>query len=419
MKKNGKKLAKIIAPVALAGGCLATMPTTGCSNTSMYYNVHKKADYLYEITYDDYRYDADYETIEEAEAFGCSSVRRGQYYGRNFDYVYNDTPEFIVHVKEDKRKKRHASLAVATHFGLREEKMAAGKYDKQLELIPNLTMDGINDQGVICSSNVVSMEPNEGETITPETRPNEGLRKLHVLFIPRFVLDNANSAADAVEKLKTVNIFGDLDKKMYIHTMIADKDSTYVVEFYHDKNSPHQHFDVIAREKGINTTDAIMTNCYVNLDDEHTSWVNDEKFGNERLAILKDGYNTVESFGDMVNLMQRVKFSIAYQEGHNPVPINIQSGQQTGDLTSEWYSEFIKQSICEQYFSQDPAIKKQWEKAKAALESLKERWETKDRKLHDHDIWHTTHNSTYDLENSHLCVYVQENYGRPFDFYLK
>ena len=54
MKKNSKKISKIIAPVALATGCLAALPATSCG---MHSSVKHIAPYLHEITYDDYTYD--------------------------------------------------------------------------------------------------------------------------------------------------------------------------------------------------------------------------------------------------------------------------------------------------------------------------------------------------------------------------
>ncbi|MCQ3908137.1 MAG: carcinine hydrolase/isopenicillin-N N-acyltransferase family protein [Mycoplasmoidaceae bacterium] len=289
MKKKSKNLAKIIAPVALATGCLGILPVTSCSK--MYTKPVKVADYLHEITYNDYREDTKLETIDEGRNFGCSSVRCGNFYGRNFDYVYNDTPEFIAHVKANKKKHRHESIAVCTHFGLRENKLNAGKYKRELELIPNLTMDGINDAGVICSSNVVSMEPNsETATIIPETQPGkENAKQLHVLFIPRYILDNANSAKDAVDLLsdENLNIKGNLNNKMNIHVMIADKNETYIVEFFRKKGSANNHFDVVAQQKSdsIDNPTTIMTNYYCNMSD--AAFTNDEKFGVERYEMLK------------------------------------------------------------------------------------------------------------------------------------
>lgn len=325
MKKNSKKLSKIIAPVALAAGCLATLPATSCG---MHSSVKHIAPYLHEITYDDYTYDKDFITTQSAEAFGCSSVRRGNFYGRNFDYVFNDTPEFIVRVKENKKKNRHASIGMATHFGLRETKLLNGDYKKQLELVPNITLDGINDAGVICSHNVVSMEPDNvnGKQIKAETQPdNPNAFQLHQLFVPRYVLDNADSVDKAIELLtsKDLNIKGDLGGTHHLHIMIADKNKTVVVEFFDNNNLGH--FQVVVDEKKEDATGEgynlpIMTNFYVN-NGNNQYFTNDNKIGVERYAILKDGYTKVNSFADMESLMKKVMYSISYLYVHNPVPL--------------------------------------------------------------------------------------------------
>ena len=58
----------------------------------IYSDIKKIAPYLYEITYSDYREDLNNETHSDMEVFGCSSVKNGNFYGRNFDYIFNDTP---------------------------------------------------------------------------------------------------------------------------------------------------------------------------------------------------------------------------------------------------------------------------------------------------------------------------------------
>lgn len=411
MKKISKKISKIIAPVALATGCLATIPATSCGNGGAVKHI---APYLHEITYDDYREDTEYETTKEAEAFGCSSVRNGNFYGRNFDYVFNDTPEFIVRVKADKEKNRHESIGVATHFGLREDKLLAGKYDKQLELIPNLTLDGINDAGVICSSNVVSMEADMGKAITPET--NKGKAKdLHMLFIPRFVLDNASSAKEAVEKLKTRNIMGNLNDKMYLHIMIADKNETRILEFM-DISGSH-HFEIAETIYPKNQV-AIMTNYYINVHQAKPAWTNDEKFGNERYQILNAYKDEAKTFDGMQSLMKRVEFSIAFQNDHNIVPLGCTSSDgQQGSLNSEWYSEVKKQTE----LINGQSIE-EYQKLSDSLNNLKEKyWEAREKQLRNPPepaFWQTTHNSTYDMEEKHLRVIVQEDYQRWYDYYL-
>ncbi|XQP55386.1 MAG: hypothetical protein ACOQNV_01335 [Mycoplasmoidaceae bacterium] len=419
MKKNNKKLVKIIAPVALASGCLATIPAASCS-TSMYKGLKHLAPYLHELTFNDYVYDKDFVTTKDAEAFGCSSVRNGDFYGRNFDYVFNNTPEFVVKMKANKEKHRHASIGIATHFGLRENKLLKGEYKEQLSLVPNITLDGINDAGVICSHNVVSMEPTtvDETTYTAETQPdNQNAKQLHMLFIPRYVLDNASSAAKAVELLtsENLNIKGALNNNYYLHVMIADAKETYVVEFFHKKSSTHNHFDVVVDKKGTEAGHLpIMTNYYVN--NGNNDFVNDKKYGEERYAILEDGYNTATSFSGMESLMQRVMFSKAYNYRHNPVPMKVTTPDK-GDLTSEWYSEFVVQSELYPYTGA-------FDYQKYLLDFVLFKQDYWNARLLDYRVpanpnyWQTTHNSTYDIRHKHLRVVVQEQYETYFDYYL-
>ncbi|XQP55992.1 MAG: carcinine hydrolase/isopenicillin-N N-acyltransferase family protein [Mycoplasmoidaceae bacterium] len=434
MKKKSWWLVKILSPIAVAGGCLSIIPfTTSCS--FMYHDLKHIAPYLHEIVYDDYREDVKYETIDDSEAFGCSSVRLGNYYGRNFDYVYNDTPEFVVRVKANKQLHRHESIAIATHFGLREKKLLNGQYHKQLELVPNLTMDGINDAGVICSSNVVSMEPNK-EVLTAETKPGEGKKKLHALFIPRYVLDNASSAEDAVNKLTNdVNIFGNLKKEMNLHIMIADKTKTYVVEFFKKKDSNHNHFDVVAEEKSDNWNNptSIMTNHYLNTD--QATFTNEEKFGNERLELLKKHYPQTQDqynnfgFDDMVALMRNVQFSKAYRIHTDPsekATSQIPMGKTGYDLElSEWYSEKVKQKdIATWEESKTPSQQSDfWQDLFVGFDQLKEDFAEKVREEANPSYWITTHNTTYhwDWEKNEglLSVIVQEQYEHHYDYHIK
>lgn len=420
MKKISKKIAKIITPLTICAGCSALIPATSCG-TPMYHDIHHIAPYLHEITYDDYRYDSEYETTKEAEAFGCSSVRKGNFYGRNFDYVYNDTPEFVVHMKANEEKHRFASLGVATHFGLREGKVNVNAYDKQLELVPNLTLDGINENGVICSTNVVSMEAKLPDSdFIPETHPNDpNYQDLHMLFIPRFVLDNATSVDDAVNKLNARNIMGNLNDELFLHVMIADKNETRIIEFV-PTTKTDKHFSL--EQKVCNETDKlpIMTNHYLN----HNSKVftNDKRFGLERYEILKTYRSFANSFEDMQALLKKVKFSQAYEYGHNAVPYNAQSSDVppiSGDLNSEWYSETVSQSE----MPDDNKSYAEWKAfADATYTELKKAyWDIREKELRstdNHPYWQTTHNSTYDITTGRLEIIVQEEYTKIYRFKL-
>lgn len=377
-------LAGVFSTVALAAVAYLIMLLVGkfranTTQSAIYSNPKQIAPYLYEINYTDYTPDTESITHKTTEVFGCSSVRNGNYYGRNYDYIFNDTPEFVVRVS--KTDTRHASIGVATHYGLRENLMAKGEYDKQLELIPNFTLDGINDAGVIASINVTPGEEDSGKL----TGTNPNGEDLDMAQVVRFILDNANSADHAVELLKTRNLYGTAVDGWYLHVMIADPEKTYIVELLDNQ--------MVAQEK--TGDEQIMTNFNRNVPEltEHASGV-------ERYEILKENYDEGSTFVGMRDLMKRVKYSNAYNYATYPA----------------WYSESIPQSIIKDQDSPEFA---------AYLESLdavrKDYWNyvTNDvRNPANNSFWHTTHNSVYDIEARKIRVTVQEDYSNYYDFTL-
>ena len=335
------------------------------------------APYLYEMTFTDYVYDAEMITGDDVEVFGCSSVRNGNFYGRNFDYFYNDTPEFIVHV--DATEDRHASVGVAIHNGLREVNLLRGEYHDQLSLIPNLTLDGINDAGVIASINVV---PGEGDT-GALTGTNPSGEDLHAAYVVRYILDNADSADEAVELLRGRNIYGSAVDGMYLHVMIADEDKTYVVEYLDNQ--------LVAEEK---TGDQqIMTNFYTNL-----PALTENAAGVERYQILQENYAQGDSMVGMRDLLARVKYSNAYAYSTDPL----------------WMSEMIPQSMIQ---ANDPTVMAIF--AEKLDNVRKDYWNAvnNDRRAPANtSFWQTTHNSVYDIAEKKLRVTVQEDYTHYYDF---
>lgn len=371
MKKSYKYIMLLIICI-----CLVGCGTKEDSNR-MYSKINKLDDYLYEIDYKDYKYDSNLETVISVEDFSCSSVKNGNFYGRNFDFLYNDVVEFVV--KVNKKGNRHASVGVATISGIHKDDDIEKLTDK-LELLPNATLDGINDSGVIISDNVVPKED-----VLPLTGTNPGKEDLHIALVVRYILDNASSADEAIKLLEERNIYGDLGEHYYLHFMIADKTKTYVVEFIDNK--------LVAQEKAGNNQ--VMTNYYVNLDE-----LTENSAGVERFNILKENYNEGSSFEGMWNLLQKVKYSKVY----------------LFDKEVEWHSEFVPQSIIK-----SGNVKKFLEEYD--IDSLRKNyWIARaynDRNTGNSMYWQTVHNSTYDIENRKLRVTIQENYNKYYEFNLK
>ena len=164
------------------------------------------------------------------EALGtalCTSCRTGDLIGRNFDWTYDDVDEFVIRVPAT--EKRHASIGVASAFFPTFLQELIGVDD----IIPMLTMDGINDQGVAINVNVVVGDPEvSGDTTGTKKGPKKGPKQdtdnLCAGFVVRYILDNANSAEHAVELLKKSNLFSVITQEF--HWMISDSKETYIVE---------------------------------------------------------------------------------------------------------------------------------------------------------------------------------------------
>ena len=167
--------------------------------------------------------------------------------------------------------------------------------------------------------------------------------------------------------------------------MIADGDKTYIVEFIDNK--------MVAEEKTGN--EQIMTNFYNNLPEptEHAAGV-------ERYAILQENYDEGDSVVGMRTLMQRVKYSNAYNYSNYPV----------------WYSESMPQSMIKNQDSPEFAT---YVEAFDAIRKDYWNYVTNDiRNPANNAFWHTTHNSVYDMSNKMLRVTVQEDYSHYYDYYL-
>lgn len=348
-------------------------------NSRFFTSPEKIGPYLYSINYRDYADDPENHIMDDVTSnYACSSVRNGNFYGRNFDYVFNDIPEFIVKVEAN--ESRHASIGVAMNFSITNNDIESGRAtEKSLAIIPNFTLDGINDAGVIISDNIAPAKDH-----APITGTNPGEDELALYYVPRYILDHADSADHAIELLKEHNIVKH-SFEQDLHFMVADKSKTYVVEVINNK--------LVVEEKI--GDEQIMTNFFVNIPEltEHAAGV-------ERYAILKENYAMSDGMDGMWHLMAKVRYSNAYRRSISPV----------------WYSENLAQSVIN---DPDPAVLE--DAANSVSSLIADYWNAiiaDNRAPANPAFWHTTHNSVYDMNERKLRVTVQEDYTKYYEFYL-
>ena len=354
----------------------------------------KLADYLYYMEYTDYV--PDLATGEQVKTgFACSSVRNGNFYGRNLDLDYADVPEFAIKVAA--KEGRYASIGMAADLTLKSHEVDRIS-EARLLALPNMTFDGINENGVAMNSNVVPAIDMDFATLLST---NYGKPRLHVLAVVRYVLDHAKSAAHGVELLKNMDIYGGYGA-WGIHWMLADEKETYIIECIDG--------ELVAR----NDTDNIMTNFYVNYAPntryaKHIAKTGQTVAGKtykgfpiltphacgvERYAILKEHYaEGGKSAAGMARLMERVKYTQMYEAATEPF----------------WYTEYTEGNLTIANAPMD---------FKAAVQFGLDTYKLHDRNIQPDNFWQTWHTAVYDLAKRTLRLNIQEDYSRHYDFKL-
>ena len=415
-----------------------------------YANMRTLAPFLHEIWYDDYVFDEGGETLSKDEKFACSSVRNGNFIGRNFDFFLDDKPEFVVHVAADPEKGRLASVGMAMHAGLREDGVTNGQYTASYDLVPNRMLDGINEKGVAINQNVVAYDPEVAAGPGREFHgTNPDGEDLNISFVTRMVLDRATNAAHAVELIKSRNLVGMSVSGDLLHYMISDPKETFVVEIITNA--------VVARHFKMMTNFAINWdngNARALTDADNEVWTRDcypeptnlvvaagnfddatnalaryyalHAEGVERFIRLRDHYDEGATFEGMASLMRRAQYSQASYLETRPY----------------WYSDRCSVALDKELVKAGfPALANthvlyglKYYPSKTGMVGFRldnfldrelmayERECLADKDAHrkeDSGVWLTVHSTTYDIERRMFRIAAQEDYDRTFDVWLK
>ena len=255
--------------------------------TASWHGLRHIAPYLHEIWYDDYVFTADGSCLTTGMVSACSSVRKGNFHGRNMDYFLWDSPEFVVHIAAKPSIGRLASVGVARQSAMRESGVLAGTYRESYETLPNWILDGVNEKHVVVNCNVVPRF-DCGELPLENPDPNSTL-PLHIVEIPRYLLDYATNAAHAVELLQNRILFGSGGGNYLLHFMVSDPNETLVIEIIHGQ--------VVARHQ------EIMTNFNVNWDNALQKPVTDaDGWGRDHFWTIDKFVRGTTDVGELANL---------------------------------------------------------------------------------------------------------------------
>lgn len=358
-------------------------------------------DYLFTANYEvlDYDYAAKYFKENYPAVGGCSTVRKGNYMLRHYDWLYNEQATFRINVFH--KGDTYASHGIASLKGLDKDfvnSVIESTEDKDLSLfkiLPFFMLDGENEFGVTASINVVPQDKGKTSGTVPLVREKD---RINVFMLIRYVLDRFSSAKKAVRYLRDyVSIYVPETEKFHYecHFIIADKDESYLVEFINNE------LKFTLMEK------SYITNFHLEgvLIDEETSHVDIstvEPFGMgiERYNIIADAFENLEDIDDFRNLREQLLYTKAYTETENPWYTEF-----TGDYSDSGHGILTVQS--------DPS-EFDW-----ILNHERERFteRSRDPDSENYGTWQTVHAVIYDIPNRTLHVTSQEN-SKEFTFSL-
>ena len=375
-----------LSPISNAYAHMETMPP-----------VDGEPEFMHEVWYENLDYD--YANIYFKENYmpknlgACSGIRVNNLVGRNFDWYYDNSAEFIVHTPN--KYGLYKTIGVASMVpGLNEAKVKTHQYSDSYRILPFLLLDGINEHGLVVQKNVVPKEHGDNRIV------NKGAPvSVCAPCLTRYLLDHYATVDEVVEavcsdtpqiEIYTANYLEAINEEL--HFMISDATKSVIIEFIDGKAVPH-YSDTIA---------PIMTNFHIHgvefdengkvpvIDGESKpteKGITPKAAGLERYNILVDGkeagINTVEA---MENLMTSIQYTEAYKRDN-------------------WYSEFVGDYDYEgKKFTL--TVDDTPEMLGAAMAIAKKLFENRSRETAD--TWQTVHTSIYDLSAKKLYVKNQE-----------
>lgn len=356
-----------------------------------YENLTQIENYLFNVSYDvlDYNFAKEYFKTKYPDYFGCSSLRKGDFFGRKYDWLYDESATFKVNVSGN--GSRFASFGIAALHGLTKdftEQVISGEIENlsDFKILPFMMLDGINEKGVTAAINVVPNDKGKTVGTVPDVKEKD---KLCVFGLVRYVLDNFSSAKQAVKHLKNyVSIFVPETPSFHYecHFLIADKDESYVVEFINNELIYTLQDKPYITNFHLEGTELLPDSTNIDI-----TTVEPFGMGVERYNIIADAYETLESLDDIRVLMDKLNYTKAYTLNEN-----VWYTEFVGDYTDSGHNVLTTQS--------DPS-EFTW-----ILEHEKTRFanRSRDPSSEYYGTWQSVHSSIYDISRKTLYLKCQE-----------
>jgi len=384
-------------PLALCAGCFLLFPDPAArlarsfDGVVEYGELKRHSDFLYELEVKKY----DYGPVREALSTfkyvsrwaACSGCRNGNFHGRNFDWLDDDTVEYVLRtprVRDKDGRLRHATIGIASPIDIGLGLSAKPEHPEEWGILPFVTMDGINDAGLVVQVNAVTEKDcgiSNADKARACTHQSTGKEPLSYIVVVRMLLDYCATVDEAIAFLRNHDLWG--WPTLECHYLVSDAKESAIIEFVDNQT-------VVLRNE------EVMTNFYVSewrRVGQHTP----HAIGIERYRYLCEGKEAVDSTEKMLEHMKNVWYSQVYLPGQE----RRWASEMNGDFTMEGFGYMT--------------IYTPWEKRQKCFDWYRE--QVKRKGPHNSGCWQTCHTAVYDIANRRVRVCVKES-DEPFDFAL-
>jgi len=232
------------------------------------------------------------------KVFGCTGGVTNGLVGRNFDWPFESTDEYLIRTTADPDDKRHATIGISAPGILSDVCKELGE-DIYAALIPLITVDGVNDAGVHISDYVV---PSGDMGVTTGTNPTASESVYQAAFV-RHALDYAGSVEEVVGLATNLNLKAIDGLDLELHLLVADTRTNCVIECISNKVVVLWGVDKI-------------TNFYLDYAAKHPAQPYTPcSMGIERYRDFAAGFASATSEAAMADLLKTVYYTRSYRTG--------------------------------------------------------------------------------------------------------
>ena len=351
----------------------------------------KNIDYTYAVKYfyDISFYKNNDKSQKEISIGGCTAIRNGNFFGRNLDWLYDNSNIYVIKTQGENSK--YSSIGVGGDIAKLVDMQDGYSNEKFNKLLPFLLLDGINEKDLTIS---VNYNPNDFGMTYGINKDKQG-DWISLQMFPRYVLDNFSSVKELVNWLKNEGKvyarFNDDGTNQEYHFLVADNNDTYVIEF---ANNELKAIDV--KNKPYITNFHIFNTKLENNGKVDYKNVSNYANGIERYNIVAENYYKTTTKQGMQDVLTKCYCSNMSKESTQPI----------------WYSEFMYID----YSLDINTLLTNKEKYTPVIKQAYEDFKTRDR--NKQNTFHSLYSCVYNLENKNLTLITQEENNIQREFTL-